>query len=184
MLFVVARIQYRKEKIQKPKLIVAAFLCRTLDFSFNLIRTLCPTPPASISLITDSGPTPSTSTSPEDPSSSSTSASSQTSYSPPLSNLPNLETVYFIQNKISLIQGLDALGPSLRSLELGGNRIREIKGLDKLVNLEELWLGKNKIRSLEVSLHHPDQACFFRSLFASLEDSSLTLLSYTSLYRI
>ncbi|CDZ96948.1 Protein phosphatase 1, regulatory subunit, and related proteins [Phaffia rhodozyma] len=68
---------------------------------------------------------------------------------PPLSAFTKLETVYFIQNKISLIEGLEGLGHSLRSLELGGNRIREIRGLDKLVNLEELWLGKNKIRKLE-----------------------------------
>lgn len=89
---------------------------RTLDFSYNLLRTLLP-------------------------------ASSST---PPLSALPQLETVYFIQNKLSRIEGLDGVANTLRSLELGGNRIREIKGIEKLVNLEELWLGKNKIRKLEV----------------------------------
>ncbi|KAF8899939.1 hypothetical protein CPB84DRAFT_1779760 [Gymnopilus junonius] len=54
--------------------------------------------------------------------------------------LPSLQTVYFVQNKISKITGLG---------HLGGNRIRKIENLDSLVNLEELWLGKNKIAKLE-----------------------------------
>jgi protein phosphatase 1 regulatory subunit 7 len=74
--------------------------------------------------------------------------------------------VYFVQNRISKIVGLETLGPTLRSLELGGNRIRvrttssaclaiakctqTIENLDALVNLEELWLGKNKITKLQV----------------------------------
>jgi Leucine-rich repeat (LRR) protein len=41
-----------------------------------------------------------------------------------LHNLTSLDTVYFVQNRISKINGLDALGATLRSLELGGNRIR------------------------------------------------------------
>ncbi|KAG1804239.1 uncharacterized protein BJ212DRAFT_1394370 [Suillus subaureus] len=57
--------------------------------------------------------------------------------------------VYFVQNKISKITGLESVGATLRSLELGGNRIRHIEGLDALVNLEELWLGKNKLTKLE-----------------------------------
>lgn len=131
--------------------ILSTYSHRTLDFSFNLIRTLCPTPPATISTLNDTDEVPEPITADdeaEQPDSSSPTCSSI--YTPPLSHLKHLETVYFIQNKISLIQGLDDLGNSLRSLELGGNRIREIRGLDKLVNLEELWLGKNKIRSLEV----------------------------------
>ena len=32
-----------------------------------------------------------------------------------------------------------------------GIRCQKIEGLDALVNLEELWLGKNKIAKLEVS---------------------------------
>ena len=66
------------------------YLFSSLDFSYNLLRTLLPNGPDS----------------------------------PPLDNLPNLHTVYFIQNKISRIEGLDGLADSLRSLELGGNRIR------------------------------------------------------------
>jgi protein phosphatase 1 regulatory subunit 7 len=83
-----------------------------------------------------------------------------------LRHLRLLDTVYLVQNRITKIEGLDALGSNLRSLELGGNRIRvcvavfltkfhlivtkNIEGLDALVNLEELWLGKNKITKLEV----------------------------------
>ncbi|KAG2060844.1 L domain-like protein [Suillus hirtellus] len=66
-----------------------------------------------------------------------------------LSHLRSLKTVYFVQNKISKITGLESVGATLRSLELGGNRIRHIEGLDALVNLEELWLGKNKLTKLE-----------------------------------
>lgn len=39
----------------------------------------------------------------------------------------------------------------LVNLELGANKIREIEGLEELVKLEELWLGKNKITELKVS---------------------------------
>ncbi|KAF8322697.1 L domain-like protein, partial [Clavulina sp. PMI_390] len=70
---------------------------------------------------------------------------------PILDTLPSLHTVYFVQNKITKIDGLasPSIGASLTSLELGGNRIRMIEGLGALVNLEELWLGKNKITKLE-----------------------------------
>lgn len=43
---------------------------------------------------------------------------------PVIATLPALRTVYFIQNKITRIEGLSAVGRTLRSLELGGNRIR------------------------------------------------------------
>lgn len=41
-----------------------------------------------------------------------------------LHHLRSLKTVYFVQNRISSITGLLALGSTLRSLELGGNKIR------------------------------------------------------------
>ncbi|KAF8639416.1 hypothetical protein AX17_001506 [Amanita inopinata Kibby_2008] len=62
--------------------------------------------------------------------------------------MPSLETIYFVQNRISKITGLNSL-VNLHSLELGGNRIRKIENLETLVNLEELWLGKNKITRIE-----------------------------------
>merc|ERR1719198_1511865 len=38
---------------------------------------------------------------------------------------------------------------SLKLLELGSNRLRSVPSdIGKLVNLEELWLGKNKITSM------------------------------------
>lgn len=75
--------------------------------------------------------------------------------------------IYFVQNKIGKIDegALDWAKETLTSLELGGNRIRvsddamrdevvltiqAIENLESLTLLNELWLGKNKIRTLEV----------------------------------
>jgi hypothetical protein len=44
-----------------------------------------------------------------------------------------LKTVYFVQNKISKITGLGSVGATLRSLELGGNRIRVIALITTIV---------------------------------------------------
>ncbi|KAG4305410.1 hypothetical protein PORY_000966 [Pneumocystis oryctolagi] len=65
-----------------------------------------------------------------------------------LERCKKLKNLYFVQNKISQITGLDAL-ECLVSLELGANRIRTIENLEKLVHLQELWLGKNKITELK-----------------------------------
>jgi protein phosphatase 1 regulatory subunit 7 len=76
--------------------------------------------------------------------------------------------MYLVQNKIAKVQAgeLDWCSDTITSIELGGNRIRVrfdsfssqrltddkvIENLEKLVHLTELWLGKNKIRTLEVS---------------------------------
>ncbi|KAE8269247.1 hypothetical protein A4X09_0g3092 [Tilletia walkeri] len=62
------------------------------------------------------------------------------------------QTLFFVQNKIGRIREEDFRGPiaeSLKSLELGGNRLRAIEHIDFLSKLEELWLGKNKISKLE-----------------------------------
>jgi protein phosphatase 1 regulatory subunit 7 len=86
-----------------------------------------------------------------------------------LPSLTKVNVVYFVQNKIGKVDegALDWAKDNLTSLELGGNRIRvssppytpcswcsrqTIENLEKLTLLEELWLGKNKIRTLEVSL--------------------------------
>ena len=60
---------------------------------------------------------------------------------------------YFIdlaQNKLKEIIGLKHL-TNLRKLDLGANRIRVMDEdeLSSLVNLENLWLGKNKIEKVE-----------------------------------
>jgi protein phosphatase 1 regulatory subunit 7 len=68
-----------------------------------------------------------------------------------LFHLTSLTTIYFVQNRINKIENLSGLSKTLRSLELGGNRIRSIENLDDLANLEELWLGKNKIARLQVN---------------------------------
>lgn len=46
-----------------------------------------------------------------------------------LRHLPKLKTVYFVQDRISTISGLESLGATLTSLELGGNKIRVRRGL-------------------------------------------------------
>ncbi|KAJ9122440.1 hypothetical protein QFC22_001865 [Naganishia vaughanmartiniae] len=70
---------------------------------------------------------------------------------PSLPSQKHINTLYLVQNKISKIEPgeLDWAADTLKSLELGGNRIRVIENLQNLVLLEELWLGKNKIRGLE-----------------------------------
>jgi Leucine-rich repeat (LRR) protein len=52
-------------------------------------------------------------------------------------------------NKLKKIEGVGAL-TKLRKIDLGANRIRVMdeKELGGLVNLEELWLGKNKIEEI------------------------------------
>ena len=54
------------------------------------------------------------------------------------------------QNKLKEIIGLKHL-TNLRKLDLGANRIRVMDEdeLSSLVNLENLWLGKNKIEKVE-----------------------------------
>ena len=43
-----------------------------------------------------------------------------------LDKLTSLRTIYFVQNRIAHISGLEGVGRTLRSLELGGNRLRVI----------------------------------------------------------
>ena len=77
-----------------------------------------------------------------------------------IKNIENLDCLgdtlcelYLIENRIKEVKGVDKLH-NLRLLELGGNKIRGVgDALDKLGNLEELWLGKNKINDLSTSLN-------------------------------
>ena len=41
-----------------------------------------------------------------------------------LKTFSKLKTAYFIQNKISRIEGLEPLAATLTSIELGGNKLR------------------------------------------------------------
>jgi protein phosphatase 1 regulatory subunit 7 len=61
-----------------------------------------------------------------------------------------LEELYLVENKIKAIENISHL-KKLRLLELGGNQIRAItnKCLQGLSDLEQLWVGKNKIATLE-----------------------------------
>jgi len=93
---------------------------------------------------------------------------------PSLPSLKKVNVMYLVQNKIGKVDEgvLDWAKDTLTSLELGGNRIRvghyplsrlimvaisvnvqAIENLEQLTLLEELWLGKNKIRTLEVRFH-------------------------------
>lgn len=72
-----------------------------------------------------------------------------------ITHLGRCHTLYLVQNKIARVRPTDFAGPisvSLRSLELGGNRLRSLENLSQLPNLEELWVGKNKITSLGVCM--------------------------------
>lgn len=82
-----------------------------------------------------------------------------------VSTLGNCHTLYFVQNKIAGVRPDDLQGPiaqSLRSLELGGNRLRSMENLGHLAQLQELWVGKNKITSMDV------RAAFMRKLTRSI----------------
>lgn len=51
-----------------------------------------------------------------------------------LASLTSLRTIYFVQNRISKISGLESC-INLRSLELGGNKIRVCRGSCLLLTL-------------------------------------------------
>ncbi|EGV66152.1 protein phosphatase regulatory subunit Sds22 [Yamadazyma tenuis] len=66
-----------------------------------------------------------------------------------LEKLTELENLYFVQNKIKEIKNLDN-NLKIKNLELGGNKIGDISEMMlKLVNIEQLWLGKNQIPRLQ-----------------------------------
>ncbi|CAJ1351509.1 unnamed protein product [Effrenium voratum] len=59
-----------------------------------------------------------------------------------------LERLYLSSNKITDVEGIFQFS-HLKMLELGSNRVRAVPlEIEALVNLEELWLGKNKIASM------------------------------------
>lgn len=61
---------------------------------------------------------------------------------------PQLENLYLSSNKIEEFVGIFHF-TNLKLLELGSNRLRAVPSdLGSLVNLEQLWLGKNKISSM------------------------------------
>ena len=62
----------------------------------------------------------------------------------------SIYTIDLANNKIKSLAGLKGL-KKLRKLDLGANRIRilDVDELSELTNLEELWIGKNKIEKIE-----------------------------------
>ena len=59
-----------------------------------------------------------------------------------------LRELYAACNKVTAIESLEHFWPSLRVLELGSNRLREVAGLDGAGALGELWLGRNRITAV------------------------------------
>eukprot|EP00246_Nothoceros_aenigmaticus_P000722 TRINITY_DN10950_c0_g1_i1.p1 TRINITY_DN10950_c0_g1~~TRINITY_DN10950_c0_g1_i1.p1 ORF type:complete len:330 (+),score=69.67 TRINITY_DN10950_c0_g1_i1:247-1236(+) len=60
-----------------------------------------------------------------------------------------LEELYVSKNELVVIEELDHLR-ELRILELGSNNIRLLDGLNSLAKLTELWLGRNRIRDVNL----------------------------------
>ena len=66
-----------------------------------------------------------------------------------LSSAIFLEELNLAYNNIEIIENLDDLGQSLQKLNLMGNKINKITGLDNLISLIELNLSKNSIHRLK-----------------------------------
>ena len=64
-------------------------------------------------------------------------------------NATYLEELDLAYNQIENIENLDALGPCLQKLNLMGNKIKKLSGLDNLAALIELNLSKNNINRLK-----------------------------------
>jgi len=79
---------------------------------------------------------------------------------------PTLKEFYVSKNEVTKIEELDHLH-ELRILELGSNRLRVLEGLQTMTILQELWLGRNRIRTVEL--------CGLKSLVKiSLQSNRLT----------
>ncbi|MCH2046881.1 MAG: protein phosphatase 1 regulatory subunit 42, partial [Saprospiraceae bacterium] len=65
-----------------------------------------------------------------------------------IGKLTGLQELDLGGNQITKIEGLDSL-TSLQKLDLGGNQITKIEKLDSLTSLQELWLDWNNITKIE-----------------------------------
>lgn len=63
------------------------------------------------------------------------------------------EALYLANNMIKDIGPQLKHCRSLKVLELGANRISELQNLEHLLALRELWLGRNMIKEISVSLN-------------------------------
>lgn len=79
---------------------------------------------------------------------------------------PTLKEFYVSKNEVTKIAKLDQLH-ELRILELGSNGLRVMEGLQNMTILQELWLGRNRIRTVDL--------CGLKSLVKiSLQSNRLT----------
>ncbi|CAM6101511.1 unnamed protein product [Calypogeia fissa] len=60
-----------------------------------------------------------------------------------------LKELYLSNNDMVEITEVDHL-KELQILELGANRIRELNGIQNLTQLKELWLGRNRIKTVDM----------------------------------
>lgn len=60
-----------------------------------------------------------------------------------------LKELYVSKNEVPKIEEIDHFH-ELRILELGSNRLKVMENLQTLTNLHELWLGRNRIRTINV----------------------------------
>ena len=65
-----------------------------------------------------------------------------------LEKITSLTSLDLYGNQIAHIKGLESLSPSLTYLDLSFNSIHKIQNLEALVNLEELYLVNNKISEI------------------------------------
>lgn len=66
-----------------------------------------------------------------------------------MGTLVNLQDLWFASNAIKKIRPCLVGCTSLRTLELGFNRVKRIENLESLTTLQNLWLGRNRIRTIE-----------------------------------
>lgn len=66
-----------------------------------------------------------------------------------LGPLANLRDLWLANNMIRRIKPVLTGCVTLRTLELGANRIKTIEHLEMLTTLENLWLGKNRISQIQ-----------------------------------
>lgn len=62
---------------------------------------------------------------------------------------PLVREVYLSSNAIQKIEELDHL-QNLQILELGSNKVRKMDGIEKLTQLKELWLGRNRLTTVNM----------------------------------
>lgn len=60
-----------------------------------------------------------------------------------------LKELYVSNNEVTKMEEIEHF-QELNILELGSNRLRVMENLQNLINLQELWLGRNRIRAINI----------------------------------